>query len=151
MLKQFFSRSRMLIQPLFASVMVLGLAGCAGMGPAAPLERAYWKLVEVEGVPVPPSTGPRDPHIVFDPEKKRVTGYSGVNNFFGGYETSGEGLRLSRLASTRRAGPPELMTLEAAFLKALAATTSYRITGDRLELLDASGGALARFEAGAKP
>jgi len=131
--------------------MVLGLAGCAGMGPAAPLERTYWKLVEVEGVPAPPSTGLGDPNIVFDPEKKRVAGYGGVNNFFGGYEMSGEALRMPRLASTRRAGPPELMELESAFLKALAATTSYRITGDNLELLDSSGRALARFEAQANP
>lgn len=137
---------------VMAVAVALGLVGCAGMdsGRAVPLEKTHWKLIEVEGTRAV-TKGPREPHIVFDPEKKRVTGYSGVNNFFGGYEASGRELRLSRLASTRRAGPPELMTLEAAFLKALAATTSYRITGDRLELLDASGEALARFEARANP
>jgi heat shock protein HslJ len=83
-------------------------------------------LVEVEGISVPPRADPREPHIRFDPEKERMTGYSGVNSFFGSYDTGGGGLRLSQLASTRRAGPPEMMQLESAFPKALAATVSYR-------------------------
>ena len=107
-------------------------------------------LVEVRGVPVAPGAG-RPPYILFDPKNKRVTGYAGVNSFFGGYETSGSELRMPRLASTRRAGPPELMNLESAFFKALSATASYRISGDKLELLDSSEGKLARFQAHKSP
>ena len=103
-------------------------------------------LVEVRGVPVAPGAG-RPPYILFDPEKKRVTGYGGVNSFFGGYQTSGSELRMPRLASTRRAGPPELMDLESAFFRALTATRSYRIPDDKLELLDADGRTIARFQA----
>lgn len=132
---------------LLAGAFALSAVGCAAVRPAVPLEKTHWKLMEAEGVPAPTSSGSREPHIRFDSEKKRVTGYSGVNNFFGGYEISGEALRMPRLASTRRAGPPELMKLESAFLTALAATTSYHITGDKLELLDSSGRALARFQA----
>jgi heat shock protein HslJ len=136
-----------------AAAMVLGLAGCAGTesGPGSgrpvPLEKTYWKVVDVEGISEPPGAGQRDAHLVFDAEKKRVTGYSGVNSFFGGYDTSGGGLRMSHMASTRRAGSPELMHLESAFLKALSATRSYRITGDRLELRDSNERVLARFQA----
>lgn len=133
---------------LAAAALTLGLAGCAGAGAehALPLAKTHWILVEVKGTSVAPGTG-RPPYILFDPEKKRVTGYGGVNSFFGGYETSGDELRMPRLASTRRAGPPELMQLEAAFFKALSATAFYRIGGDKLDLLDSSKGNLARFQA----
>lgn len=136
---------------LAAATIALTAFGCAGVQATVPLEKTYWRLVEVEGKPVLSATGARVPHVQFDPAKKRVTGYSGVNGFFGGYDLSGEALRMPRLASTRRAGPLELMELESAFLKALAATRSYRITADELELLDSSGRVLARLKAVANP
>jgi heat shock protein HslJ len=43
--------------------------------------------------------------------------------------------------------PPPIAELEAVFLKAINATTSYRIIGDSMELLDASGALLMRLEA----
>jgi heat shock protein HslJ len=131
---------------LVAFAIASGLAGCAGAGSgrALPLAGTHWILSEVKGVAVAPGAG-RPPYILFDPKKKRVTGYGGVNSFFGGYETSGGELRMPRLASTRRAGPPELMQLESAFFRALTATRSYRISDDELELLDAGGRSIARF------
>ena len=137
---------------LMAAAMASGLAGCAGVGSSQvlPLANTHWTLVEVKGMPVAPGAG-RPPYIIFDPKQKRVTGYGGVNGFFGGYEASGGELRMPRLASTRRAGPPELMDLESAFFTALSATASYRISGDTLELLDSGAGTLARFQAQKNP
>lgn len=136
---------------LSAAAVALSLAGCAATQPAVPLEGTYWRLMEIEGLSVSLGTGERGPHVQFDPEKKRVTGYGGVNSFFAGYDTTGGRLLLSPLAATRRAGPPELMTLEATYLRALSATRSYHISGDKLELLDTGGRVLARFEARAGP
>ena len=151
------SKSARAIALTLAGTFVMAFTGCAEVNPAlvaeqgVTLDKTYWRLVAVDGAPVPPGTGRREPNIHFDSEKKRVTGYSGVNSFFGGYDTTSGGLRFSHMASTRMAGPPELMKLEDAFLKALAATTSYRITADELELLDSSGRALARFQGQVKP
>ena len=131
---------------------MLALAGCAGMesasepGAASPLDKTYWRLETVDDMAVPPGAGRLEPHIQFDPEKKRVTGYSGVNIFSGGYSTNGSHLRMSSMASTRRAGSPELMQFEATYLKALSATRSYRVDGDILEFLNVSGHVVARFE-----
>ena len=128
-----------------------GLTGCAEMtsapGPeqGAELGKTYWRLVAVDGEAVPPGTG-RQPHIEFDPEKKRVTGYSGVNIFSGGYSATDSRLRMSQMASTRRAGPPDLMKLETTYLKALSATRTYRVSGHALEFLNANGQVVARFE-----
>jgi len=140
--------ARRVVGLLMAAAMALDLAGCAGVASsqALPLANTHWILVEVQGAPVAPGAG-RPPYMIFDPTKKRVTGYGGVNGFFGGYEKSGGELRMPRLAATRRAGPPELMQLESTFFKALSATASYRISGDTLELLDSSGGAVARLHA----
>ena len=44
---------------------------------------------------------------MFSAVDKRAAGYAGVDNFAGGYETSGDGLKLGQMASTRRAGLPE--------------------------------------------
>jgi len=135
-----------------AGAMALSLAGCAGMesdtgsAGAGPLYKTYWRLAEVEGMSVPAGAGRREPNLQFDPEKKRVTGYSGVNIFSGGYDATDSRLRMSQMASTRRAGPPELMKLETALLKALSATRSYRVSGDKLELIDSGGRTVARFE-----
>ena len=143
---------------LIAAAIVLGPVGCASTQTGSdegqrglPLEKTVWRLIGVESASL--SAGPvgREPYIQFDPEKKRVTGYSGVNSFLGGYSSGDGALRFSPLASTRRAGPPELMELESVFLKALAETRSYRITRDRLELLDSGGRTVARFEAQKMP
>jgi len=137
----------------FAGVIVLGLGGCAEIESApSPLEagqfgKISWRLVAVDGAAVPSATGRQQANIEFNPDKKRVTGYSGVNIFSGGYEATGSKLRMSKMASTRRAGPPELMKLEATYLKALSGTRSYRIDGDTLELLNVHGQVVARFEA----
>lgn len=112
----------------------------------SPLDKTYWRLVTVNEMSVPPGTGRHEPHIQFDPEKKRVTGYSGVNIFSGGYDSTENRLRMSHMASTRRAGSPELMKLETAYLKALSATRSYRVDGDMLEFLNVHGQVVARFE-----
>ena len=151
-----FSRFMMATPLMLAGAIALGLAGCAEMesapasAEAGHLAKTYWRLVAVNGTTVSPGTG-RQPHIEFDPEKKRVTGYSGVNIFSGGYNATESQLRMSKMASTRRAGPPELMKLETTYLKALSATRSYRISGHELELINYDGQVVARFEGEKKP
>jgi heat shock protein HslJ len=127
---------------------VLLVAACAGRdGPPAPLAGTVWNAKEAGGQAFVPLKGGRDAHLRLDARKKRATGYSGVNSFSGTYEASAAGLKFGPLAATRRAGPPAAMAFESAYFKALAATRSYRISGDTLELLDAQGEVRARLEA----
>ena len=70
-----------------------------------------------------------------------------MNSFGGGYELSGEALAFGPMMSTRRAGAPELMQQETAFLDALHRTARARAEGQKLRLYDASNVELARFEA----
>lgn len=77
----------------------------------------------------------------------RVTGYSGVNRFTGGYEI-GEGgeLEIGALASTRRAGPPALMRFETQMLDALGRSTLIERDGNEW-VLSRSGEVTLRLRA----
>lgn len=78
-------------------------------------------------------------------EPPRASGSTGVNRYAGPVDVRGEDLRFGALASTRRAGPPDAMALEQAFLQALQATARWRIRDRDLELLDVQGAVVARF------
>lgn len=91
-----------------------------------------WRLVTIAGEAVS-AEADRVPYLVFGADG-RVSGSSGVNRVFGGYELDGNELRLPALASTLMAGPPEAMALEHRFLVALGTGGPVRIVGDRLDV-----------------
>ncbi len=109
------------------------------------LENTYWKLIELGGEPVDAVEGRREPHLVLHPDQGRVAGATGCNRLSGEYRRDGETLSLGPLATTRMACVPG-HDLEPRFLSALEATAGYRVRADRLELVDAAGEVLARFE-----
>ena len=74
-----------------------------------------------------------------------VSGNSGVNRFGGTAEESGKSIRFSQMSSTRMAGPPDRMKLEASFLAALGNTRSFRVDGTLLTLMDQDGSVVATF------
>ncbi|HEY6824475.1 MAG TPA: META domain-containing protein [Steroidobacteraceae bacterium] len=122
------------------------LASCAQepAGPSAPLQDTFWRTVEIEGVPYAPRPGVREPYLLF--ARDRVTGFTGCNNLTGGYEQDAARLRFKPVAMTRMACLPD-NDLETRFVSAINATTSQRITGSRLELLDGTGRTRMRLEA----
>jgi heat shock protein HslJ len=66
---------------------------------------------------------PGEPELTLLASDGRVSGKSGVNSYTGSYKLlSDDGIEFPRaFATTRMAGPPELMDLENSFLKALSA------------------------------
>jgi len=63
----------------------------------------------------------------------------------GGYELDGEAVKFTGMATTRMACID--VTPEEPLLRALAATTRWRVTGNTLELSDASGTVRTRWTA----
>ena len=113
-----------------------------------PLGSTYWRLVEAEGKHVPAGlSDAADPHLQVDVYNQRAAGFTAVNHFRTAIDRFGSRLRFEGIASTRRAGPPLAMEVESALMRSLTARRFYRISGDRLELLGASGAAIAKFEA----
>ena len=102
--------------------------------PAKPLMGTEWKLTELDGKPVAVIEGLRRPTLQLDSTTQRASGTSGINRYFGGYESNGAALKFGPLAGTKIGGPPAVMAVERAFLKALADVSSWNVTSNRLEL-----------------
>ena len=111
-----------------------------------PLENTYWRLVLLGNELVKVAANQREPHFILHPADKRVSGSGGCNRITGGYALEGDRLTFKQMAGTMMACV-EGMDTERAFLGALQQVTRATITQQQLELLDASGTVLARFEA----
>ena len=106
------------------------------------LEGSHWLVTTVAGVTVPEEARRR---VEFSSD--RIVGQVGVNRFSAPYEISGALMRVGAGMTTRMAGPPEHMELEAAFLRALSGEHVLTLDGDRLLVgPEASGIVLVRDE-----
>ena len=77
--------------------------------------------------------------ILFTSENpKKVQGHNGCNSFFGGYEISGDSLRLIEVAQTLRACGPPFAELETKFMEALEGVERYFYSEKQLFLLGES-------------
>jgi heat shock protein HslJ len=123
---------------------------CDSQHAPASLLNAYWKLTHLNGEPVTIRSAQREPHIVLHDKDQHVAGSNGCNRIMGGYQLDGAKLAFGKLASTMMACA-DSMELEMSFNAALEKTARWIISGQQLELLDASGNPLARFEAVALP
>ena len=112
----------------------------------SPLRGTYWKLVRLSEAPVWVAEKQREPHVIFANYELRMSGSGGCNRLTGSFELDGDKLRLRGMAGTMMACPVG-MELEQRFLQAIEKVERYRITGSHLEMLDATGAAIARFEA----
>ena len=146
---------------VFAALMVL-ICGCAkdsgkthdtvhpAPTPTHPtsVTGTDWVLTRLGGQAAMPAEVSARPWFRLDPsDKRRVTGNTGVNLCNGTYELTGRALQFGPMISTRRAGSPELMSQELAFLKALEKTATVDLAGRTLTLRDGNKAPLAEFEA----
>lgn len=111
-----------------------------------PLRGTRWTLVRLGDTPVQASEPERAPHLIFAVDELRVSGSGGCNRVTGSFELEGDELHLDRLASTMMACPSG-MEQEQRFLGSMQKVERYGIRGRQLELRDAAGAVIARFEA----
>ena len=89
-----------------------------------------WQLTDLCGTAVAASSLS---HLAFGADGA-VSGNGGVNRFHGRVRAEGPALKLGPFMSTEMAGPTELMTLEASYLKALESATALTADGDTLRI-----------------
>lgn len=120
--------------PFTATVEAAGQAfsGCAG-DPVDLLVGREWQVTRIGADPVPADV---EVTMLFEAEGF-VSGSSGCNRFFGGFELSGEGLVFApSMAGTMMACDEARMEVERAFLDSLPAITGFDIgAGGELILL----------------
>ena len=79
-------------------------------------------------------------------EDGTLTGNGGVNTYNTTFKTSGSSVTIdAAIATTRMAGPADVMAQEEAYLAALPRATTFTIEGNELWLRDASGAAQAQY------
>ncbi len=108
--------------------------------PSAALDGTGWILAELPELPL---TGQHDLTLRF--EQGRATGSDGCNRFMGQYAATAATIKISAGAGTQMACPPEIMSQAMTYRNALSGAIGYRIDGNTLSLLDASGNVTARF------
>ena len=131
------------------------LVGCcrvpaaARTPPAMTIEGPTWRLTVIGGE-TPGTAGQTGRPVTARFEAGRVDGFSGCNQFLGGYTIDGDRIRFAPLAGTMMACAPPATALEKSVREALAGTVRYAIDGDRLTLTPTTGAALA-FQAEPPP
>ena len=129
-------------------VLVSFAAGCGGDSSGAganvsALEGTPWVLAQgVDGLTVPTGVALS---AMF--EKGTVSGSAGCNRFTGPYTVDGEALDVGLIATTNMACAPPLDAVERAYLAALDRVSAWRSGSGGLQLLDAAGTELLRYEA----
>jgi heat shock protein HslJ len=103
-------------------------------------------LTALGGTAVTAASGQQEPHLVLNSQLRRVAGSGGCNRITGSYDLNGQHLAFSEMAGTMMACVAG-MEAESAFLQALNRVYKWKITGQKLELYDGSGTAVASFEA----
>ena len=130
-------------------ILPAGAATDPGAKPAASLENVFWRLKSVGDKPATSVPAAREAGITLHSEGRRMSGSGGCNRLLGRYELGAGTLKLIPSGTTMMACADDSTLQEAEFLSALKMTTSYRISGDTLELRNGDG-VLARFIAQTK-
>lgn len=110
------------------------------------LTSSMWVLSELNGEKLEPSIESEPVHFMLNKDGSKVSGYAGCNQIMGSYETSDEtGLKFREIASTRRSCPDQNNN-EKDFLEALRNTTSFKLDGKKLTLLNVEDKTIAVFD-----
>jgi len=113
----------------------------------ASLPNTYWRIVKLEGEPVPVVDNRREPHLILRNSESRYAATVGCNQLIGNYEVAGDRLTFTGGATTLMACPPPLDARESRLKTILADTHTWRINGQILEFFDRAGTSIATFEA----
>ena len=111
----------------------------------APLEHTYWKLTILGDTKINAASEKQAAHFILNAETHRVSGAGGCNRLSGSYQIDGEHITFIQMISTMMACVDGMET-EKVFRDALSEARTWKITGQQLELFDASGKLRATFE-----
>lgn len=110
------------------------------------LEAHDWRLTSIKGEQVKIAENATEQKVVgikFDAQNKRASGFSGCNQFSGGYLLSENKLTFQQMLSTQMAC--QQSDIEMHYLQALASVQHYKINGNKLMLLDVNKSTVASF------
>ncbi len=119
---------------------------CGQLGYNENLLNTYWKLTRLHDEPIEGSDQQREPALVLASEEQRLSGSDGCNRIMGSFQLKEDKLKFSHIASTMMACAEGMETAQQIHFM-LEKVRYWQIEGLHLELMDADGGVMARFEA----
>lgn len=81
----------------------------------------------------------------------QLSGNGGCNTYFGTYAADASSLTIKPAGTTMMACAEDVMAQEQAYMAALATSASYKVTGDKLEIMNADGTVVLTFTAQMQP
>jgi len=133
----------------FIVLMVLLLTHCKTVQTttvsSAKLENTYWKLSEMNGMPVITPADAKEVHFILSSEngESRIKGFAGCNALGGSFVRNGD--KINFVTITTRMMCNERMDVENYLIGVLTSADSYKITGETLELYQGNT-FLAKFD-----
>lgn len=104
--------------------------------PPVNLKGTNWTLVSIMNKPAVPNSGVT---LAFGDEG-RASGSAGCNRYSGNYTVNGDKLTFGPMISTKMfCAQPGVMEQEAQFTTTLEKAASFKLNGDRLEMIAANG------------
>ena len=95
--------------------------------------------------PVSTPEGAREIQFVLHQEGHRVAGFSGCNNMMGAYQLENDKITFTQMGGTKMFCE-STMEIETRVHQMFAAVAAWKISGESLALIDASGQTVATFE-----
>jgi heat shock protein HslJ len=139
-----YSCTSMVLVAVCTASLVASANEAAAPAPTPSLEGTYWRAALIAGKPAPAQEPKREAHLLLGGGD--ASGSDGCNRISGRYKIEQGRVSFGQTIATQMACP-DTGDLERGFRAVLAAARRYRITGDRLEIMDESGMLLAVFEA----
>lgn len=113
----------------------------------ATLRNTYWRIVRLGDTEVAARPDRREPSLILRDGERRFSATVGCNPLSGRFTLKDDGLRFGPMTAPRLDCPTGLQKLEEQFIGALEATAQWRIDGQSLELMDATGKQVAMLQA----
>ena len=98
-----------------------------------------WTLTKLNGKDI---VAEKPPTMKF--ERGRLSIFGGINRLSGSYALIDDSVTLGSLVSTKMAGDPKVMELEANLAKTLASVDTFQVDGNNL-VLSSMGAVVAKF------
>jgi heat shock protein HslJ len=119
----------------FALVLFLQCRSAENNSSVANLENTYWKLAEMNGMPVMTPENAKEVHFVLSSEgnEKRIKGFAGCNGLGGNYTVDGNKIKFTTMTTKMAC---DRLDVENFLTKTLESATTYKINGETLELYE---------------
>ncbi|MDX5338971.1 MAG: META domain-containing protein [Cyclobacteriaceae bacterium] len=121
------------LSALVSLLICLGCGSSKGINPIALLTANEWELSAIQGIGSLESLYPAGLPSLYFLDGGKLSGYTGCNNFSGGFSLESGGIQLDPGAMTKKACPG---SGEDDFLSAFARVKTYTVDKEKLTLSD---------------